>query len=461
MRIRGSGRGVAIALAFVLLAAACSGGGSKPAASGGSTTRPPTTTTTTTPKPAYIPPQCEGAAPTSVVPTTVDPAALRDVNPDLDTAAQLDVVDGLVSAVTDLYVDPTFGGRDWQAAVERTRAKVEGGLDVSTFYDEMTALVKALGDDHSYFQSPAAVAQEALLTAGRNDYVGIGVFAVTPKGADKVSILSVFPDSAADRAGLESRDQLIDVDGLPLVVGEQTHNSLLLGPECSLSTFTAQSPGGDPRPLAIVRYRVQGGVPLDARLLDTDDGSSIGYVFVPTLLDGTIPEQVRAALDGLGPLDGLVLDLRMNGGGLGSVNEALLAVFTSGSVGAFTSRDGDRPLDIVATPVHNSQDVPLVVLIGPETESYAEVLAGVLSEVDRATLIGAPSAGNVETLNDVELTDGSRAWLATERFVPVSGDAGWEGKGVQPDVRVRGEWQDFGFDDDPTLAAALEALGHE
>ena len=167
---------------------------------------------------------------------------------------------------------------------------------------------------------------------------------------------------------------------------------------------------------------------------------------------------MEQALEEFGPLDGLVIDNRMNGGGLGSVAEAIFAFFTSGPMGYFVNSQGASLFSIDPTPVNNSQTVPLIILIGEDTVSYGEVFAGGLQDIGRAELVGQTTLGNVEQLRAFDFDDGSRVWLATNRFDPLNSAPTWEQSGVVPDVVVAGAWEDFTAENDPAVAAALELL---
>ena len=155
-----------------------------------------------------------------------------------------------------------------------------------------------------------------------------------------------------------------------------------------------QSPGEAPREVMVVRYAIQGNVPIDARLVSTSDGSKIGYIFIPSFFDETIPEQIENALNEFGPLDGLILDLRMNGGGSSSVTYPILEYFIDGELGDFVSRRDSRTLEIDANEIQNSQTVPLVVLVGEDTASFGEIFAGVMQDSGRARIVGETSLGN-------------------------------------------------------------------
>jgi carboxyl-terminal processing protease len=127
-------------------------------------------------------------------------------------------------------------------------------------------------------------------------------------------------------------------------------------------------------------------------------------------------------------------------------------------MGYFVNSQGEILLNIDPNPLHNSQTVPLVVLIGEDTVSYGEIFAGVLQDIGRARLVGQTTLGNVERLHRFEFADGSRAWLATESFDPLNSQANWEEQGIVPDVTVPGAWEDFTAEADPIVAAALELL---
>jgi C-terminal processing protease CtpA/Prc len=221
---------------------------------------------------------------------------------------------------------------------------------------------------------------------------------------------------------------------------------------------TVASPGEPPREVAMVRQRYTVEQAIDARLLSAPDGERIGYIFLPSFYDERIPGQVEAALQEFGPLDGLVIDNRMNGGGSSIVVEPMLSLFASGDVGEYLSQTASRPLRITPSDVQGSQSIPLVVLIGEDTVSYGEVFAGVLQDLGRARLVGQTTAGNVETLHGYTFDDGSRLWIAEERFVPAVSLAGWEGIGVHPDVEVLAPWHAFTSENDPVVAAAIQLL---
>jgi carboxyl-terminal processing protease len=446
----GSLRGVVIlALVALLLPAACVGAGlCRP-----SPNPPlPAITPTVLSTPAATP--LATATVSSPIPTATAPPTITDEA----TARQLRVFTQVWEAVRDTYVYPDFNGLDWEDVYRRYRVRIESGLTDQAFYQAMWKMIDELGDDHSAFYSPEEVAEEEAELSGQFDYVGVGIYVVTLLEKRYAVLLQVFPGSPAERAGLQSHDRLLSVDGIPVVdVDGVDQLDRLLGPAGSPVRLTVQTPGQEPRELVVRRERIEGQLQVEAyRLPETE----VGYLSIPTFWDETIAARVREALEGLmarGDLSGLIVDVRINGGGLLAALEDTLAIFASGQMGVFVSRDAERPLVVEADPVGNSQELPLVILAGRETESFGEVFSGVLQEKGRARVVGRTTDGNVETLWQVDLEDGSRAWIASETFRPPSG-ADWEISGIIPDLEIPLDWDEFTTENDPQLGAALELL---
>ena len=116
---------------------------------------------------------------------------------------------------------------------------------------------------------------------------------------------------------------------------------------------------------------------------------------------------------------------------------------------------------VEADPVQNSQTVPIVVMVNEDTVSYGEIFAGIMRDSRGAKITGETSLGNVELLHGFDFDDGSQVWLASERFFPAHSDENWEETGIVPDVEAYADWDTFTFETDPSIAAAVDLLGHQ
>ena len=360
--------------------------------------------------------------------------------------------------VEDVYVYPDFNGKDWSEIKSRYRSRIEVVLDTESFYVEMRAMIEELQDDHSFFLSPVEAKQSAAELRGETEFVGVGIYGLPDLERQRFVVISTYPGSPAEYAGLQSHDSILLVDGAPL---ELEKGNRLRGPECTAVVVTAQSPGESPREVMLVRQQIQGGLDIDARLVPTTDESKIGYIFIPTFFDETIPAEIETALNDFGQLDGLILDVRLNGGGSSSVVDPILEHFTSGRLGQFVNRKNSRSMEVRSNPIQNSQTVPLVVMVSRDTVSFGEIFAGVLRDSRGALIVGETSLGNVEVLNGYDFVDGSELWIASETFFPEHSNENWEETGIVPDVQAFAKWDTFYFETDPSIAAAVELLGHQ
>jgi len=109
--------------------------------------------------------------------------------------------------------------------------------------------------------------------------------------------------------------------------------------------------------------------------------------------------------------------------------------------------------------INDSQSIPLVILIGPDTASFGEIFSGILKDHNCAHLIGLQTEGNVEVLHIYDFSDGSLAWIAQESFRPVfNPEQEWEKNGIIPHQILSSNWDEFTFENDPVIQSAIQHL---
>jgi carboxyl-terminal processing protease len=378
---------------------------------------------------------------------------------------QLKVFEELWRIVWDEYLYPDFNGLDWEAIYGEYHARISTGLFPDDFYQAMDEMISRLGDDHSFFLSPQQVAEEDAQFAGTHDYVGVGILVTAIPEQGRGGVLLTFPGGPADLAGIQARDSILSVDGESILDEEGYLRDLIRGVEGTRVTLTVQTPGGEPRQVTLTRSRITGSVPVPHQVLTTPGGKRVGYIFMVTFADAMIDHKIDEAIrimSAEGRLDGLILDNRFNEGGIFPVFSRVLSFFTSGTLGHFTSREGTRSLQVRGQDISESQSVPLVALIGPDTASYGEVFTGILKDTGRAHLIGQATEGNIETLWSHDFEDGSRAWIAHESFQPLNNPhEDWERSGIHPHLTLDSAWFDIPMQKDPLIIAALDHLDEQ
>jgi len=424
------------------------------------TVLPPSSTTTSSPFPT------ETLLPASPTLTLTPDVTATLTPPAMPLSLQIEVFEALWQAVNTDYLYPDFNGVHWAAIQVEYRQKIMAGLNRDEFYLAMDEMLGLLGDEHSFFLSPEDVKEEEASYAGENDYVGIGVYTSPVIERRQVNIIVVFPGSPAQEAGLKSRDNILEVDGQPIMDKDGIRTYLLRGPVGSPVTVLVQTPGEQPRQVTIVRRRIQGAMPAPYTLLTSPGGKRVAYILLPSFADETIDDQVGEALRELtsqAPLDGVVLDNRQNTGGADVVARGVLGYFIQGDLGYFTNRRGEkRWLSVNGEDIQGSLKIPLVVLVGKNTASFGEIFSGVLQDSNRAILIGEQTPGNVELLYRYDFPDGSRAWIARSAFRPKNNpEQDWEGAGITPDQVIAESWDLYTLETDPVVQAALEELDRQ
>ena len=190
---------------------------------------------------------------------------------------------------------------------------------------------------------------------------------------------------------------------------------------------------GDSLSFSITRARIE--LPnLQARLTE----QKLGYVRLLGFARKA-GEQLRDEVEELTEegAEGIVLDLRDNGGGLFSEAISVASVFIEdGEI--VTYRDNTKEDVVYDAEGEAFEDVPLVVLVNEGTASASEIVAGALKDRDRAVIIGTTTYGKGSVQEIVPLPDTSALKFTTAAYLTPDGD-NINGKGIDPDVRVDAE----------------------
>jgi carboxyl-terminal processing protease len=286
-------------------------------------------------------------------------------------------------------------------------------------------------DPHSSLLPPDAFEDLQIDTKGK--FTGIGIHITMQNGF--VTVISPIEDTPAHRAGIESGDRIIKVDG-QLAKDLREAVRMMRGPRGSKVIVTIMREGfKKPIDFEILRDEIP---ILSVKYILLKPG--YGYVRVSNFT-GTTTQDFEKALEkveaGDTPLKGLVLDLRNNGGGL--LNQAITisdVFLDKGQIVSMKGRDKKNTKAFNATPSAVQRTYPMVVLINGGTASASEIVAGALQDHKRALVLGSTSFGKGSVQTVENLRDGSGLKLTIARYYTPSGRS-IQAKGIEPDILLK------------------------
>lgn len=317
---------------------------------------------------------------------------------------------------------------------ERIRAQYVEEVDEADLIEAAINGMLTSLDPHSGYLAPDDAAQMRLQTRG--EFGGLGIEVTQEEGF--VKVVSPIDGTPADEAGIEAGDFITHVDGesvLGLTLDAAV--DLMRGPVGSEIIVTIAREGEtepfdvsiirDTIKLTAVRSRTEGDT-LVMRVTTFNDQT------YPNLRDG-IAKEIEAA-GGLDNLNGLVLDLRNNPGGL--LTQAIRvsdAFLEKGEIVSTRGRDASDGERFNATPGDLIDGKPLVVLINGGSASASEIVAGALKDHRRAIVVGTKSFGKGSVQTVMPLRGEGAMRLTTARYYTPSGRS-IQALGVSPDIVV-------------------------
>ena len=357
--------------------------------------------------------------------------------------------------VNQSYVDPQrFETIHWkrlrQKALERP---IQTSSDA---YDAIDWMLEPIGDPYTRLLRPADFS--ALKASTQGSVSGVGLQLGIRSDDTAIVVIAPLEGSPAAEAGISSGSELLRVDGLATrELGLEATAARLRGPEGSSVLIELRPPGGRPREVDLKRRRVD-LQPVRQRLLERQ-GHRLGYLRITQFAE-PVPLQVAEALQALQQqgIEGLVLDLRNNSGGLVSAGLAVANdLLDGGPVVETRNRDGFS--DAQQAGRGQLYAGPMLTLVNGGTASASEILAGALQDDERSQLLGSRTFGKglIQTLIGLG-GDGSGLAVTVARYVTPSG-RDIQNLGIEPDRPLpEPEPLEPGGAEDTWLDAALNQL---
>ncbi len=288
-------------------------------------------------------------------------------------------------------------------------------------------------DPYSAYLDGEEYDEVKISSSGRYSGVGIEISIED----EQVVVIAPFDGSPAAQAGIRSGDVIVTIDGVAVNTSALSDTiGRMRGPEGTTVKIGIMRDGNaEPLLFTLKRSRVDLHS-VRAELIE----SGFGYVRISQFSE-TTGDELGSALKDLrkrngAPLEGLVLDMRDNPGG---VLEAAVAVadafLESGVIVTAKGRTPDSKFEMDATPGDALNGAPIVVLVNGGTASAAEIVAGALKDQHRAKLMGRTTFGKGSVQTIVPLAEDRAVKLTTSLYYTPSGIS-INHRGIAPDIEL-------------------------
>lgn len=302
--------------------------------------------------------------------------------------------------------------------------------DDQALSDEMLrGLVAGLDDDYAAYYT--ASEYEEIQNANNGEYDGIGLVMQKNGDTGEVTIVDCYEGTPAREAGIEAGDILVSADGLQAVDVELDVLAAAIKGSEGNTVHLVLMRDGETYEKDVEKARIEVHM-VESRMME----DQIGYIRI-SQFTAHVAEDFSKAYESMleEGMEGLVVDLRSNPGGLmDSVVDTLnvfmpegLLVYTEDRAGERTeySSKGESPIEI-----------PLTVLVNGNSASASEIFAGAVKDFGVGTLVGTVTFGKGIVQKTYTMADGSAVKMTTAYYYTPKGEC-IHGKGIQPDVEVK------------------------
>lgn len=292
----------------------------------------------------------------------------------------------------------------------------------------LKGLVAGLGDPYSQYLTAEEMAKLSETTTGK--FQGIGVI-ISPDEDGTVTVISPIKGSPADRAGVESGDKILKINGKDFSAEKINEASKEMRGEkgTSVKILLLKKKNLKTEEVEIKREEIKIDSILKNKIGD------LGYIGI-TMFDEETGKDFVKALNELTSegVKGIILDMRGNPGGVvDAAVEIGDAILPKTSFVTLKDNKGEVVQDYKLDDKYN--DIKMVVLVNEGSASASEILSGAIRDLDRAKIIGKTTYGKGVVQNVMSLPGGDGLKLTTSEYFTPSGKS-INKKGIVPDIEV-------------------------
>ncbi len=365
----------------------------------------------------------------------------------------------------DNWYDARLNHLDWDAIGKKYESAAVNAADAQAFDRVVAMMLGELNGSHLGYRSHAATATHRPSGGWQEETAHLGVTFDRAHRGPGWKIATVIPDGPADRADsrLDAGRVILRIDGTP--VDADTDPTLILNGPLDRDIHLALAPEPTTevilRPISQSRARElaqRARVDANRALVEKLSRGRLGYVFVPRMAwDEFIKFEEEIFARGAGR-DGLVIDVRDNGGGFTA--DHLLTVLTPAEHAVTVPRGGGPgyPQD---RRVYATWSKPIIVLCNQNSFSNAEIFSHAIKELGRGKLVGVATAGGVISTGATGIMDLGTLRLPFRGWYRKSDGADLELNGAVPDIVVRDHPGDAAAGRDRQITRAVRELIQE
>lgn len=291
----------------------------------------------------------------------------------------------------------------------------------------LEGMIGSLGDPYSSYFSPRDYKVLEEHTSG--EFVGVGVLLEMKDG--QLTVVSPVENSPASEAGILAGDVIVAVDGEPAAGRSEDEVAASIRGEAGTPVTVKVRRGDEEIEYPMLRRRIE--IPIVSSEIMERDGKKLGYVRLEQF-SVDAGAKLRGAVDKLvaGGAQGIVLDLRYNGGGLLDESVEVASIFIeNGPIVSVVGREGAS--QVYEARGDANESIPLAVLINGYTASASEIVAGALKDDHRAKLVGEKTFGKGVVQLLLPLSNGGALKFTTASYhTPAGTDINQVG--IEPDV---------------------------
>jgi len=299
--------------------------------------------------------------------------------------------------------------------------------DQKLVYGSIRGLLEALDDPYTRFMEPKAYKEMKIRMGGT--YSGIGIYiGIKDK---QLTVISPIEGTPAYNAKLKAGDKIATIDGkVTKNMALEEAVGLIRGPRGTKVKLGIRRKGAEEtKDVDIVRDKIK-IKSLKVKILD----ENIAYIKLNTFENLNTTREFEKALRSSRTADGLIIDLRGNGGGLLQSAIDIGSMFIEeGLIVQTVDRDGRR--EQIESTGRVLWRKPTVVLINEASASASEILAGALRDNKVATLVGAHTFGKASVQNVRRLGDGSALLVTIAKYLTPNGED-INKRGIKPEIEI-------------------------